>query len=169
MSIAHSVMLLVTLLFVLTTRGVSHDFHTPFRYATRTDISSPLFSPPLKRRGSALLAQDRSETERTPDPTGELRKIRSNWGSLPPSRDSTQSAPASPSRLLRHWNSPLTPSSNRDRSPSDEETRDSDDEYANLSSTAQARGSLDELFGRNEGTVENNDYPTPLSNEEMLE
>src|SRR5271169_750273 len=102
MSIAHSVMLLVTLLFVLTTRGVSHDFHIPFRNGTRTDISSPVFSPRVKRRSSALLPQ---ETERTPDPTGELREVRSSWRSLPPSRDSVQSAPASPSRLLRHWNS----------------------------------------------------------------
>lgn len=163
-------MLLVTLLFVLTTRGVSLDFYTPIRNGTRADFLSPVSSPPMKRHSSAFLPQDQLETERTLDPTGELRKLRLNWRNLPPSRDSVQSAPASPPSLLPPWNSLPASSANHNRTPSDEEeTQEGDNESAHLPSRGFGRGSLDEFFGTNEERVEDVDYPTPSSNEEILE
>src|SRR5271170_6559237 len=107
MSIAHSVMLLVTLLFVLTTRGVRLDFHTPTRGLTRADLSSPISSPQLKRDDSIFLSLHRlTETERVPDHVEEIGRFRRNWRSLTPSRDSSRTAPASPPSLARPWNTP---------------------------------------------------------------
>src|SRR5436190_4849437 len=124
MSIAHSIMLLVTLLFVLTTRGVNLDFHSPIRNGIRAGFVSP-GSLPMRRISSAFLSQDHSDVERTLDPTSELAKLRMSWHNLPPSRDSIQSAPASTPRVLRAWNSPPASSLNRYRGMWDaEETQD---------------------------------------------
>src|SRR5271168_3100082 len=65
MSIAHSIMLLVTLLFVLTTRGVNLDFHSPIRNGVREGFVSPGSSPPMRRVSSAFLSQDRSDIDQT--------------------------------------------------------------------------------------------------------
>ena len=173
MSIAHSVMLFVTLLFVLTTRGVTLDIHGTTRNGTaRADFSSPVSSPPMKRSSSAFLRfQDLSDTERTPGSNREAHKMKLNWRNLPPSRDSIHSAPASPPSLIRTWNSPPTSSLKRYHTSSDDEdTQDSDNDYAHLPSTALGKGSLEEFFETSkEEMVDDVGYPTPSSNGELYE
>ena len=142
-------MLLVTLLFVLTTRGVTLDIHGTTRNGTaRAEFASPISSPPMRRVSSAFLpSRDLSDTERTLNSHREARKMKLNWRNLPSSRDSSQSAPASPPSLIRHWNSPLASSLNRYRpSSDDEEIQDSDNEYAHLPSTALGKGPIGRVF-----------------------
>lgn len=166
-------MLLVTLLFVLTTRGVTLDIHGITRNGTaRAEFASPLSSPPMKRVSSAFLpSQDPSDTERTVNSNGETPKMKLSWRRLPSSRDSSQSAPASPPSLIRHWNSPPASSLNRDcTSSDDEEIQDSDNEYAHLPSTALGKGPLEKFFETSKADEGDDvDYPTPSSNGELYE
>jgi hypothetical protein len=163
-------MLLVTLLFVLTTRGVTLDIHGTTRNGTaRAELTSPISSPPMKRGSSAFLHL--SDTERTVDSNGEARKMKLNWRNLPSSRDSSHSAPASPPSLIRHWNSPPASSLNRDSTSSDdEEIQDSDIEYTDLPSSALGKDPLEE-FSETSKAEEGDDvnYPTPLTNRELYE
>jgi hypothetical protein len=112
MSIAHSIMLLMTLLFVLTTRGVRLDFHTAVRSGVRADLSPPASSPSLKRVHSMLQWQERSEVNKPSDSNGQ--SLTGNGLLNFESRsESVHSAPASPAGGLRTWNSPASSSLHR--------------------------------------------------------
>jgi hypothetical protein len=168
MSIAHSVMLLVTLLFVLTTRGITLDFH---RHGARAEWS-PVSSPRMKRVRSAFSPlQDQSENEGVLDQPNETPRMNLNWRNFPPSRDSVQSAPASPPSLLRHWNTPPASSLNRFRTlPDDDNMQNSDSEYTHLSAAGLGTGSFEQFFETTgEEGIEDLDYPTPSSNEELYD
>jgi len=174
MSIAHSIMLLVTLLFVLTTRGVRLDFHTPTKNPTRAEFSSPISSPHLKREDSTFLSPRRlSETERVPYPADEIGKPRRNWRSLTRSRESSQSAPVSPPSLTRPWNTPPASSLRRYHGESDgEDVQNSDGEYADhlVASKQLGTRSMDNLFDLTDGArTDRVDYPTPSSTYEISE
>src|ERR1700733_8351332 len=113
MSIAHSIMLLVTLLFVLTTRGVRLDFQTSI--GARGEFSTPISSPSLKRIHSMLQAhQERSEIlYNRADSSGESMAMGPGFRTLDSRGESIHSAPASPAGGLRAWNSPASSSLSR--------------------------------------------------------
>lgn len=97
-------MLLVTLVFVLTTRGIAPDLSAGTMRGVRVDHFSPVSSPPLKRSGSLVFGQSFQPTsERIETPTDILKNtgpIIQNFDIL---GDSVQSAPATPAGVLRPW------------------------------------------------------------------
>jgi len=108
MSIAHSVLLLVTLLFILTTRGVRLDLPR-INGPLRQDPVSPVQSP-QHRSSSFLHGTPVSEPCRTPDIDGE-RLFKTGFRHLSPEMEKTaRRTRASPSiDLVQQWRSP-TPS-----------------------------------------------------------
>ena len=110
MSIAHSAMLLVTLLFILTTRGVHLDMpriHGPHRQ----DLVTPMQSPHMQRSSSSFPHRAPAhEPFHTPSIDGE-RHFKATFRHLSPETEKTaRSAPASPPiDLVRQWRS-STPS-----------------------------------------------------------
>jgi hypothetical protein len=151
-------MLLVTLLFVLTTRGVTLDFHSVARNGTRADLSPPAASPQFRRIVAASRLQEDPRSDREA-----YRKLKWTWDGLPPSRDSVQSAPASPASIPRRWNTPPTSILNRYYSQSDE---DLPHEYNDLPTAALDPSSSEEsLEATNEEVEKAADYPTPSSGE----
>jgi hypothetical protein len=106
MSIAHSIMLLVTLLFVLTTRGITLDFNSAVRTGVRADIHSPVSSPTVKRPSSMLFAPpEHSDHEGLLPRIGDLRNLEGSIRGYQTSGEYVRSAPASPSGVSRAWNS----------------------------------------------------------------
>ena len=168
MSIAHSLMLLVTLLFVLTTRGIAIDLHAPIRNPTRSGHSSPGSFAFGKRVNSPYLQLQ--------DPPGprltnrEAHKLKPPFRYLHLSGDSLRSAPATQCNFVRRLNSPPVSFMNRSRDFSGEDGQGSDIEDNDLQSAGLGRGSQDEfLETSNKGTSEGTDYPTPPSNDELYE
>jgi hypothetical protein len=112
MSIAHSVLLLLTLLFILTTRGVRLDLPRlqPLPLTSPMQTPHPQ-SPQMRRSASAFLPISRSpasEPSRTPELDGE-KFMKVGFRHLSPEREGARSAPSSPGSLGRRWQSP-TPS-----------------------------------------------------------
>lgn len=106
MSIAHSIMLLVTLVFVLTTRGIALDLSAGAMRGLRGDHFSPVSSPPLKRSGSMLFGQSfRPTSERLETPTDKLKKTGVTMQHFDTFGDSVQSAPATPAGVRWHTRS----------------------------------------------------------------
>lgn len=115
-------MLLVTLLFVLTTRGVSLDYRIVARNVPRTDLSSPFSSPSSKFvNAGTFTVRERGRREGTPDSKAEFGKLSPNFRSLSNLRESVHSAPVTPSGSFRGWNTPSSSSLHRYLSPSDDE------------------------------------------------
>jgi hypothetical protein len=146
MGILHSIILLVTLLFVLTTRGITLDIPTAIRNS-RIDPSTIVPQP---------------STPSVPFPKNRkshLERLRESWDRRPGSRESIQSAPASPVDI-REWNTPPS-SQGRFYSPSDDENViHSDGDYpgvhtmGNSSQEYLIKGDSKEIMER---------YPTPTS------
>ena len=91
------------------------------------------------------------------------RRLRENWDSRPASRESVQSAPASPAEVQGRWSSPPPSALSRFLSPSDDEVVYSDGEITELptlirSSSTEDLTSADEVSGE---IVDR--YPTPVS------
>jgi hypothetical protein len=106
MSIAHSIMLLVTLLFVLTTRGITLDFNSVVRTGVRADIHSPVSSPPVKRPNSMLFpSHEHSDHDSLLPRIGDLRNLEGSVRSYQTSGEYVRSTPSSPSGVSRTWNS----------------------------------------------------------------
>jgi hypothetical protein len=144
MSITHSVILLVTLIFVLTTRGITLDTPSPIRNTPKPDFQSPIVSPqsfapsPKVRRVSTFDA---------------YRRVREQWDGRPSSRESIQSAPASPAELQGRWN--LAPPSALSRFLPDEEVTHSDSEINEMRSFSGTEDiGQEDIADR---------YPTPVS------
>ena len=109
MSIAHSIMLLVTLLFVLTTRGVRLDDQTIIRSGARPDFSSPASSPSLKRIHSMQSQQELAEAVKALDPQGYSTSLGRLRGFDSRSEGAVHSAPTTPAGVIRTWNSRNSP------------------------------------------------------------
>src|SRR5271168_3764413 len=166
MSIAHSIMLLVTLLFVLTTRGVTIEIQSTSR--TGIPAETPATSPVLDRTNSGLLVRrDRLEMERRVSTSPEYGKVNRNWQRMNVSSDSIQSAPTTPAAVSRSWYSSGASALNHYNTFSD--TDNSDNEYGELTRELGGESSLEYRETTNEGAVEIADYPTPASNEEIFE
>ena len=166
MSIAHSIMLLVTLLFVLTTRGVTIEIQSTSR--TGIPAETPATSPVLDRANSDILVQrDRLEMERRVSTSPEYGKVNRNWQRMNVSSDSIQSAPTTPAAVSRSWHSSRASALNHYHTFSD--TDNSENEYGELTRELGGESSLEYRETTNEGTVEIADYPTPASNEEIFE
>lgn len=175
MSIAHSVMLLVTLLLVLTTRGVNLDFGIVPRQSTRRDIPIPDDSPNV-RRPQSTASPWQTKVEAIMNSQSDFVKRRRSLHS-PNIRESIQSAPATPSGTQRAWTSPR-PSSlgRRHHYTSEDEDTDThevmyDDSQPEIwDDRPQSQNSINPIY-RN-GVVqimEPQDYPTPTpSNEDYL-
>jgi len=159
MSIAHSVMLLVTLLFVLTTRGVTIDFSQAARTAAHGNFSTPMAS--IKR------SHARSNSETTPisaeymlTPTTLLNATGRSRRALVIQQ--ARSAPASPAGTLRGWGTPQ----NRHRAAS---------KNSATSDSAELEGSQVDVYSDDElsedaryvsmsgNETDTLDYPTPSS------
>jgi hypothetical protein len=166
MSIAHSIMLLVTLLFVLTTRGVTIEIQSTSR--TGIPAETPATSPTLDRPNSSILVQrDRLEMERRVNTSPEYRKVNRNWQRMNVSSDSIQSAPTTPAAVSRSWHSSGASALNHYHTFSD--TDNSDNEYDELTRELGGESSREYRETTNEDAVEIADYPTPASNEEIFE
>lgn len=168
MSIAHSIMLLVTLVFVLTTRGIALDLNAGAMRGLRGDHCSPVSSPPLKRSGSLLFGQSfRPTSEKLETPTDKLKKsgvIMQHFDTL---GDSVQSAPATPAGVLQAWHTRSGSASVEHDPPLPEEYRlqDNDSTDNDESSSRGTAADTDHEFlnMRNEGQIDGNRYLTPLS------
>lgn len=166
MSIAHSIMLLVTLLFVLTTRGVTIEIQSTSR--TGIPAETPATSPVLDRTNSSILVQrDRLEMERRVSTSPEYGKVNRNWQRINVSSDSIQSAPTTPAAVSRSWHSSGASALNQYHTFSD--TDNSDNEHDELTRELGGESSLEYRETTNEDAVEIADYPTPASNEEIFE
>ena len=157
MSIAHSVMLLLTLLFILTTRGVRLDLPRLQPPATLTSpIQTPhLRSPHIHRSASAFLPLSRSPTSepsRTPELDAE-KFLKMGFRHLSPEREGARSAPSSPGSLGRRWRSPTPSQLQRFLAISD---MDEEEVFA----TEQEED--DQMLDGQE------DYPTPAPSQEDL-
>jgi hypothetical protein len=112
MSIAHSALLLLTLLFILTTRGVRLDLPRLQPPPLTSPIQTPHpQSPPIHRSASAFLPISQSpasDPSRTPDLDDE-KFLKMGFRHLSPEREGARSAPSSPGSLGRRWRS-STPS-----------------------------------------------------------
>lgn len=155
MSIAHSIMLLVTLLFVLTTRGITLDFNTTSRVGVRTDLPSPISSPNLKRPSSMLFQpRDHRDADRLQTPVRELRSLEGNMREYQTSGEAVQSAPATPAGSSRTWN--FSPSKSHLHANSEREDARIEQDFH-----AQDALLLEDTFSVSE--MDNNSYPTPTS------
>lgn len=148
-------MLLVTLLFVLTTRGITLDFHTTTRGGARADLPSPVSSPILKRPNSMLFPpRDPPDAERLQTPMGDLRSLEGRYRTYQRSGESVQSAPATPAGSSRTWN--FSPSKSQLHTNSEHgDVGDDKDSHA------QDVSLLEDMFSVSE--MDDNSYPTPAS------
>ena len=104
MSIAHSIMLLVTLLFILTTRGVTLEIPSVGRMAFPAE--TPATSPFIDRSNSGVLLQrERLEMDRRLSTSPEYRKLNGSWQGVNASGESSHSAPTTPAAPSRSWHS----------------------------------------------------------------
>lgn len=160
----------MTLVFVLTTRGITLDLSAPSKTAPRADHSSPISSPPLKRSTSMLFGQSyRPISENVDTSTKKLKRESTNIQHFNTISDSTQSAPPTPAGVPRVWQiastSPLV-----DHDPSSPDEIFSDDEASSIDEQLSSRHSRtdgiddDILVRGNEGHMVMNRYLTPLSN-----
>lgn len=172
MSIAHSIMLLVTLVIVLTTRGIALDLSAVGKSGLKADHSSPISSPPLKRSTSMSFAHSfRSISERLDNSSGKFKKRGTSMGNFCVIDDSIQSAPTTPAGMPKAWQtisvSPVVPHD----SPSPNEPCNEDENSSIDEQTTNRRfeddGMDDEfqMMGEEVHLVRNR-YLTPLSNTE---
>jgi hypothetical protein len=168
MGIAQSVMLLVTLLFVLTTRGVNLDYSASARAGNGAGLPSPILSPHTRRASSAFPLPEKVEPQPIPDPINEDRKWKPSWGALDRIKRTTHSAPATPAGLIRIRDSTRASSLSRYQTASDEEDMThSDLDYTELQLRI-GQGSDDEFLETlPEGRFLATDYPTPPNHGEM--
>jgi hypothetical protein len=103
MSIAHSVMLLVTLLFVLTTRGINLDFGTTARNARGIILTPPASSPPPQTHARVLL----ESSSFVADPRDHLTHCKNKQTDFVAAIHRIQSAPASPAATSKAWSAQL--------------------------------------------------------------
>ena len=178
MSIAHSVMLLITLLLVLTTRGVNLDIGIGPRPGTKRDIPLSEYSPNMRRsqstispwqtRAEAIMNTQSDFVKRTPG-------FHSRSSIL---RESIRSAPATPSGTHQAWTSPRQSSlSRRHHYISEDEDTDNQEAIYDDAQTplwderSQSQDSLNPKLVVNGDVqdVEQHSYPTPTpSNEDYL-
>src|SRR5277367_4513133 len=138
MSIAHSIMLLVTLLFILTTRGVTLEIPSVGRMGFPAE--TPATSPFIDRNNSGLLLQrERVEMDRRLSTSPEYRKLNRNWQGVNASGESTHSAPTTPSAPSRSWHSSDISALNHYHTFSD---TDNSDEYGELTREFDGDSSL---------------------------
>src|SRR5277367_255959 len=164
MSIAHSIMLLVTLLFVLTTRGVTLDLQSPSRMGILAE--TPATSPVMDRAISGFLQQrERQEMERRLNTSPEYGKLNRSWQRINVSGESIQSAPTTPAAVSRRWHSSGASALNHYHTFSD--TDNSDTDYGEMARELGGESSLDHRGATDADAVEIADYPTPSSNEEL--
>lgn len=164
MSIAHSIMLLVTLLFILTTRGVTLEIPSVGRMAFPTE--TPATSPFIDRSNSGVLLQrERLEMDRRLSTSPEYRKLNRSWQGVNASGESSHSAPTTPAAPSRSWHSSAISALNHYHAFSD--TDNSENEYDELTRDFDGDSSLSYRGIPNDSAVETADYPTPSSNEEV--
>ena len=163
MGIAHTIILLVTLLFVLTTRGVTLDIQSAGRLGVPTE--TPATSPVMNRISSAPLLQREMHMERQLNLLPEHSKRNGRWERINASGESIQSAPASPAAGSRSWHSSHLSALNHYHNFSD--TDISDNEYGNLTRDVEEGSSLEDHGGADENVAEIADYPTPSSKVEV--
>ena len=158
MSIAHSIMLLVTLLFVFTTRGITLDVPLFGRNGSRNQLSLPITSP-FKRPFSTSLSQPH-HLDGDMDHS-QLFRGRTRGTIRPSSVQSTRSAPASPITILDPCDSPPLSLLNRFETPSD------DDQLAHSDSEVPTtlRTDSEDFFDKPGET----DCSTPTSTENMYQ
>jgi hypothetical protein len=171
MSIAHSTMLLVTLVFVLTTRGIALDFSAAGRSGPRTDISSPISSPPVNRPSSMLFGQSFRNVSEGADITTEPRKTGASIRHFDTIGDSIQSAPATPTGVPKAWqiNSPSPLAHYEPPLPDEPSHRDKNSSIDEESASRfVGMEELDDefLIMEDESEMVANRYLTPLSNVE---
>lgn len=161
-------MLLVTLLFVLTTRGVKLDHSTYTRAETGAELPSPTLLP-LARRASSVLLQPETESQPILGKINEYGKRKRSWAALNRAKRIVHSAPATPASLSRSWTSPRTTLS-RYPALSDEDMALSDSDYTERRLRSFGRGSDDEFQETlpKTGSLDT-DYPALLNNGEMYE
>jgi hypothetical protein len=165
-------MLLVTLVFVLTTRGIALDFSAAGRSGLRTDISSPIISsPPVKRPSSMLFGQSFRNVSERADTTTEPRKTGASIRHFDTLGDSIQSAPATPTGAPKAWqiNSP-SPLAHYEPPLPDEPGHQDRNSSIDEESASRFAGAeeLDDKFliMEDESEMVANRYLTPLSNVE---
>jgi hypothetical protein len=156
-------MLLVTLVFVLTTRGIALDLSATGRTGLRADHSSPISSPPLKRSTSMSLGQNlRSVSERFAKSTNKSKRTGEVMQHFDTISDSIQSAPATPAGLPRAWqinsSSPLG-----EYNPMSPDESSAEDEHCSIDGPSSSRRIEDDEIG-NEFLIMGDRYLTPLSN-----
>lgn len=163
-------MLLVTLVFVLTTRGINLDLTAASRSGLRADHSSPISSPPLKRSSSMLFGQSFLSVSENPDAsTKKLKRKGTGIQHFNTINASVQSAPVTPAGVPRVWQitstSPLV-----DYAPPSPDETFQDDEGSSIDEPSSSRQSgtdaIDDEFMimGSEGQMVRNRYLTPLSN-----
>jgi len=177
MSIAHSVMLLVTLLLVLTTRGVNLDFGIGPRLVTKRDIPIPDESPNI-RRPQSTVSPWQTKADAIMNTQSDFVKRTRSFHSPNILRESIQSAPATPSGTQRAWTSPRPSSLSRGRHHYISEDEDTDNHGAIYDDTPtevwderpQSHDSINPKFINGDVQImEPQDYPTPTpSNEDYL-
>jgi hypothetical protein len=161
-------MLLVTLLFVLTTRGFALDIHSAGRIGTQADLATPATLPIMNRTGSGFQFQrERLQMERPMMSSPEYRKLSRSWRAVNASAESVQSAPTSPEAISRPWHSSRTATLNHYHMISDNEHSENDD--SDVSNGFSGASSLELRGATNNGVDENMDYPTPASTGEIFE
>ena len=159
-------MLLVTLLFILTTRGVTLEIPSVGRigYPSETPATSPIID---RNTSAVLLQREGLRMHRRLSASPEYRKLNRSWHGVNASAEFTQSAPTTPAAASRSWQSSRSSALNHYQTLSD--TDNSDSEYAELTRDFDGGSSLQYRRIANGNSAEKSDYPTPSSNSEVNE